>query len=93
MVVSKNKKAKESLRKYLQRENAALEEATKSIKNEKSIKMIPFFACNMHVKHACKNMHVRFYGISLVFTRKWGCYKTSNITVISIIINYFFLYF
>jgi hypothetical protein len=87
MVVSKNKKAKESLRKYLQRENAALLEATKSIK------MIPFFACNMHVKHACKNMHVRFYGMSLVFTRKRGCYKTSNITVISIFINYFFLYF
>jgi hypothetical protein len=86
MVVSKNIKAKESLRKNLQRENS-LEEATKSTK------MIPFFACNMHVKHACKNMHVRFYGISLVFTRKWGCYKTSNITEISIIINYFFLYF
>jgi hypothetical protein len=55
MVVSKNKKAKESLRKYLQRENAALEEATKSIKNEKSIKMIPFFACNMHVKTCISN--------------------------------------
>jgi hypothetical protein len=58
MVVSKNKKAKESLRKYLQRENAALEKATKSIKNKKSTKMIPFFACNMHVKHAFKNKHI-----------------------------------
>ena len=56
MVVSKNKKAKESLRKYLQRENAALEEATKSIK------MIPFFACNMHVKHACKTCMSDFTG-------------------------------
>ena len=62
MVVSKNKKAKESLRKYLQRENAALEEATKSIKNKKSTKMIPFFACNMHVKHACKTCMSDFTG-------------------------------